>query len=216
MAEMGLRARKKQRTRLTISTAATALFEERGFEQVTLAEVARAAEVSVNTIFNYFGTKEDLFFDRQDEAIAAPAGVVLGRATGQSAWYALVHDSLRSDPLFTADELNRDWLRTIDESPALRARVREIMDRREEELASVLAAAGDGSANPAVVAALIGGAHRAIAADRQARFRANQAIRTIRTALARLTAGSYALLEPSIGTYATKAAPLDGTSASVT
>src|SRR6516165_949039 len=60
--EIGLRERKKQRTRELISDTARKLFAERGFERVSVAEIARAAEVSGATVFNYFPTKEDLVF----------------------------------------------------------------------------------------------------------------------------------------------------------
>ena len=66
----GLRERKRAATRLAISNVATRLFEQRGFEQVTVAEIAAAAEVSVKTVFNYFGNKEELFFDREEELLA--------------------------------------------------------------------------------------------------------------------------------------------------
>jgi len=65
----GLRELKKAATRQAISDVATRLFEERGFEQVTVAEIAAAAAVSVKTVFNYFGNKEELFFDRDDEML---------------------------------------------------------------------------------------------------------------------------------------------------
>src|SRR5215213_4327779 len=60
----GLRERKKQRTREQIAEAARELFTERGFDRVTVAQVARAAEVSEQTVFNYFATKEDLVYWR--------------------------------------------------------------------------------------------------------------------------------------------------------
>ena len=69
-AQPGLRERKRLRTRREISDVATRLFVERGFERVTLAEIAEAADVSVKTIFNHFGSKEELFFDRVDEVRA--------------------------------------------------------------------------------------------------------------------------------------------------
>src|SRR4051794_10762590 len=61
--ETGRRERKKQQTRQAISDVATTLFLERGFDAVTVAEVARAADVAVQTVFNHFPAKEDLFFD---------------------------------------------------------------------------------------------------------------------------------------------------------
>src|SRR5579864_833929 len=60
--EQGLRERKKLQTRRHIFEVARRLFDERGFESVTVAEVARAADVSEVTVFNYFPTKEDLFY----------------------------------------------------------------------------------------------------------------------------------------------------------
>lgn len=60
----GLRERKKWETRRRISDVATGLFFARGFDNVTIAEVAEAAGVSRMTVFNYFPRKEDLFLDR--------------------------------------------------------------------------------------------------------------------------------------------------------
>src|SRR6266702_2281920 len=71
MTTPGLRERKKARTRQVIADAAARLFAERGYEQVAVSEVAREAEVSEQTVYNYFQTKEQLVTDRdqliQDE-----------------------------------------------------------------------------------------------------------------------------------------------------
>jgi AcrR family transcriptional regulator len=63
MTEVGLRARKKAHTRRVIADAAARLFAERGYEQVAVGDVAREAEVSEQTVYNYFQTKEQLVTD---------------------------------------------------------------------------------------------------------------------------------------------------------
>ncbi|MHA6764150.1 TetR/AcrR family transcriptional regulator [Streptacidiphilus sp. PAMC 29251] len=87
----GLRARKKERTHQAISEAAISLFLDLGYDRVSVADVAAAAEVSKPTLFRYFPTKEDLvvhrFADHQGEA----ARVVRDRADGESPLTALRH-----------------------------------------------------------------------------------------------------------------------------
>src|SRR5881227_731777 len=82
--DVGLRERKKQRTRELIADTARRLFAERGFDAVPVAEIAREAEVSEATVFNYFPTKEDLFYSRleafEDELLAS----IRERPAGQS------------------------------------------------------------------------------------------------------------------------------------
>ncbi|MER6799893.1 TetR/AcrR family transcriptional regulator, partial [Amycolatopsis mediterranei] len=79
MPDPGLRERKKQATRLLISNVATGLFAERGFEEVTVAEIAEAAGVSKMTVFNYFPRKEDLFLDRHADRLAELTSVLRSR-----------------------------------------------------------------------------------------------------------------------------------------
>jgi AcrR family transcriptional regulator len=80
----GLRERKKRATRQAISDVATQLFTERGFDNVTVAEIAAAANVAKMTVFNYFARKEDLFFDREDESRELPRAALAGRPPGES------------------------------------------------------------------------------------------------------------------------------------
>src|SRR6266516_1636569 len=81
---MGLREAKKAQTRQAIAAAAMGLFATRGFDHVTVAEVARAAGVSEKTVFNYFPTKEDLFYDEVPERLEALTDAIRGRGSGQS------------------------------------------------------------------------------------------------------------------------------------
>src|SRR5689334_19217954 len=67
MPEVGLRERKKARTRRVIADAAARLFAERGYEHVAVSDVAREAEVSEQTVYNYFQTKEQLDTDLDQE-----------------------------------------------------------------------------------------------------------------------------------------------------
>ncbi len=69
---MGLRERKKRETRRRLLETATTLFSERGFDQVSVAEIADAADVSKMTVFNYFDSKEDLVFAPLEEHVATP------------------------------------------------------------------------------------------------------------------------------------------------
>ena len=81
---MGLRELKKAKTRKMISDLATGLFIEKGYDQVTTAEIARLAEVSVPTLFKYFPTKETLVFDEEDEREARLVAAVTDRKAGVS------------------------------------------------------------------------------------------------------------------------------------
>src|SRR4051812_12133594 len=80
----GLRARKKRVARQAIAAAARRLFAERGFDAVTVAEVAAAADVSEKTVFNHFATKEDLAFAGREEGIARLVADITERPTGAS------------------------------------------------------------------------------------------------------------------------------------
>src|SRR5437899_7865208 len=80
---VGLREWKKARTRREIADSAMQLFAQRGFDHVTVAEVAAAAGVSEKTVFNYFPTKEDLFWDEVPEREAALVEAIRSRAPGE-------------------------------------------------------------------------------------------------------------------------------------
>ncbi|HEX4348486.1 MAG TPA: helix-turn-helix domain-containing protein [Vicinamibacterales bacterium] len=139
-----LRESKKRKTRQRISDVATALFFARGFDAVTLDEIALAAKVSKMTVFNYFARKEELILDREDDLRLLPFRRALReRPKNQSpidALRALVAEmSDQEHPLFHVDSLTVDWWRVVAASPALKARLRELADEAAEGLAIELA-----------------------------------------------------------------------------
>lgn len=75
----GLRERKKRRVRQKISDVATAMFLVQGFDNVTVAQIATACEVSEQTLFNYFSNKESMFLDRSESMTKAVADAVRER-----------------------------------------------------------------------------------------------------------------------------------------
>ncbi|AZM57737.1 TetR family transcriptional regulator [Streptomyces sp. WAC 01529] len=155
----GLRSRKKRQRYTTISETAIALFLERGFEKVSVAEVAAAAEISKPTLFRYFATKEDLvlhrFADHEDEA----ARVVTGRPARRAALDALQRHFLdaleRHDPvtgLCDAPEVLA-FHQLLYSTPSLVARLHGYQNRSEEALAEALTAAHEGDRLEARLAA---------------------------------------------------------------
>src|SRR4051812_33999492 len=80
----GLRARKKAATRKAISNAATMLFLERGFDAVSIKEIAERADVSATTVFAYFPQKEALVWDEDEEQRELLVAAVRDRPAGTS------------------------------------------------------------------------------------------------------------------------------------
>ena len=136
---MGLRESKKQHTREQIASEAMRLFVTKGFEHVTVAEVAAAANVSEKTVFNYFPTKEDLFFDEVPARLAAQAVAIRNRRPGQSVLAAL-HEHHTSGAARMTSEHFAHIARVIEESPELRAKELEVMSRMADALAEALRA----------------------------------------------------------------------------
>jgi AcrR family transcriptional regulator len=140
----GLRDRKKLATRLAISNVATQLFVERGFEAVSVADIANAAQVSRKTVFNYFPRKEDLVFDREDDARELVRRALAARADRPpvAAVQALMHDLLEGGhPIFAIGERATGFWRMVAGSPTLTTRARELQVSLGDDLAALLAAA---------------------------------------------------------------------------
>ncbi|MFD7781564.1 TetR/AcrR family transcriptional regulator [Streptomyces nojiriensis] len=163
-----LRERKKRETRQRISDEATMLFVARGFDQVTVAEVAKAAHVSTMTVFNHFPRKEDLFLDRIPEAVELFTAAVRDRPAGESSSAALRALLLQlldqRHPLAAvSDDFPYFW-RIVLDSPALRARAREGVEEVERALGDAMAGTAPGGDGPGIrlAAALTVAAYRAV------------------------------------------------------
>jgi len=205
---LGLRERKKQQTRLAISDVATRMFIERGFENVTIAELAEAAQVSVNTVFNYFSTKEELFFDRGPELVREPSRIVRERKRGESAVSAL-RRSLRKLLKEGLDSSRirrlKPFLSAIERSPALRAHALLLMEQSEHHLAQTLVAeSGVAEADPTAyaLAALLTGVQRLLARELRRRVLAGESDEAIRAELTRLAERAFELLLAGAGDFA--------------
>jgi AcrR family transcriptional regulator len=206
----GLRERKKEQTRRQIADTARALFAERGFDAVTVAEIARAADVSEATVFNYFPTKEDLVYGRMESFEDELLGAVRERAANESALEAFGRFVLQRRGLLATKDADDQLLaitRMIAESPALLAREEQIFLRYTRSLASVLAeetGAKPDDVEPWVAANALMGVHRGLIAyvRRQvlAGTRNPRLARDVRAHGER----SLALLEGGLGRYAVK------------
>jgi AcrR family transcriptional regulator len=124
----GLRERKKHRARQRISNVATALFLAEGFDNVTVARIAEASEVSEQTVFNYFPTKESMFFDRSESNVEALADAVRHRGR-ESLGETVVNTLFGGIPLDRWDGIDeahslrlfRRFCEVAESSPTLRA-----------------------------------------------------------------------------------------------
>jgi len=213
MNAQGLRERKKERTRQLIAETARRLFAERGFEAVTVAEIAREADVAEKTVFNYFPTKEDLFYSRLEAFEEDLLAAIREREPGKSALDAfadfmleprgvLAFDSAR-DPHATAQL--RTITRVITESPALLARERQVFARYAESLAALLAeetGAPPNSVEPAVAAGALLGAHRALIEYVRRRTLAGDSAAAIGRGVRAEAKRAFALLGEGLGEYA--------------
>jgi AcrR family transcriptional regulator len=203
----GLRERRKQEARQAISGAAMALFAARGFDEVTISQVAEAAGVAKMTVTNYFPRKEDLVFDQAEAITASLARAAAGRAPGESLLAAVRRDyadRARAGDV-TIGPPTPEFARMVAGSHVLAARYRELADLREQALGDVIAAeAGTRDPQHRVVAAQLAAVHRVLFNEGTARVLAGQPPAQIRHDLTAAAARAFDLLEPSLGTYGIK------------
>lgn len=206
----GLRERKKQQTKDEISAVATMMFARRGFEQVTIAEVAAAANVAKMTVTNHFPLKEDLVFDRHEQMIAALAGAARRRGSGVS-----VSESIRrlyaqaledKDP--TLGHLGIGFARLVQASPALLAREQQIHALREVALADALIEElkpDTGDLTPRIVAAQLAGVYRILYYEARRRLLAGEGPEELTAGLATAADEAFDLLEADLKEYGRRA-----------
>jgi AcrR family transcriptional regulator len=165
-----LRKRQLEMTRDLIAETARRLFMERGFDAVTVAEIAREAGVSEKTVFNHFQTKEDLFYGRMEAFEQELVGAVRARRSGESMLQAFVAFASRARGMLADDDEGAGerlyaLQRLIADSPALLARERRIYAGYTDALAQVIAdetGARAGDIAPWVAANAMIGVHRAL------------------------------------------------------
>ena len=141
MTEAGLRERKKARTRRAIADAAARLFAARGYEQVAVSDVAREAEVSEQTVYNYFQTKEQLVTDRDQHVQDELGRLIRTRSPGNSPAAAIrefVLDSVEGIRRVPAEQWRGEigYLAAI--SPTVHRLVLEMLDRQAAAISTAI------------------------------------------------------------------------------
>jgi AcrR family transcriptional regulator len=213
--ELGLRERKKERTRRQIADTARRLFAERGFEAVPVSEIAREAEVSEATVFNYFPTKEDLFYHRLEEFEEELLASIRGRKPGESVIGAFGRFVTTPRGLLAASDPEQvEYLaaitRVITDSAALLAREQQIYAKYTDALAKLLADetdAGAGDLEPWVVARTLIGLHQATVDYSRREILAGTRNPALARRVRRRVQQAIDLLADGLGDYGTRARP---------
>jgi AcrR family transcriptional regulator len=201
MGEIGLRERKKQRMYGAVSDIAIGLFLEKGFDAVSVAEVAAAAEISKPTLFRYFPTKEDLvlhrFADHEDEA----ARVAVRGPSPVAALRRHFLDGLeRSDPITGLNDAPQvlAYHRLLYGTPSLAARLSGYLERSEAALAEAL---GD-DLGARLAAGQIIAVQRVLALENWRRIAAGEAVEQVRPDAAAAAEEAFTQLGAGLPRYA--------------
>jgi AcrR family transcriptional regulator len=203
------RALKKARTREQIRGIAHRMFADRGFDVVTIADVAREADVAVQTVFNHFATKEDLFFDGRVPWVDGPAEAVRTREPDEpplTALRAYLVKLVGSLVESMATEERRRYVATVEASDTLRAQEREYIFETERRVAAALLEAWNDSATPgpipadpasaaALTAAIWLSSMRVLVMGQRARLSSGACPRELAEEVESLAAGLLAQLE---------------------
>lgn len=208
---LSLRERKKIQTRRRLLSEATKLFTERGFDQVSVAEIAEAADVSKMTVFNYFDSKEDLVFAPMEEHIGDVAQVVRDRQPGESAVAAVRRHFLtaveqRDASVGMSDSpLALGILQLIQQTPSLLTRAHAFFVLTFDQLTDVLVEEGEESAIARIVASQLIGTRNALITGNHRRLLAGESAEEIAADAVAIAGRGFDLLEKGLGDYATRA-----------
>ncbi len=146
-------------TRRRISDVATRMFLDHGFDAVTVADVAREAGVSSVTVFKHFPRKEDLLFDREEDAVEILRSAVRDRSPGVEVLESLRRVAFRllddRHALSGVKDGSIPFFRTVAASPVLIARAREIAAELERTLRELLEDDEEFDGDAALFAALV-------------------------------------------------------------
>jgi AcrR family transcriptional regulator len=157
---VSLRERKKLRTRRALIEAALRLFEEKGYEETTVAEITAAVDVSTRTFFSYFTSKEDVVFFDGGARVEAALKLIADRMPGETVVDLLLRVTSHSlDAVTDADltvELTPARRHLITTVPALRARGLDLLFETQQRLADALHRAYADELDPVEAAAAIG------------------------------------------------------------
>jgi AcrR family transcriptional regulator len=202
----GLRERKKNQTRQHIADTAVKLFTARGFDAVTVDEVAQAAEVSKKTVFNYFATKEDLVFSHLDERRAALVELIRDRAPGVSLVQAFREETLQMlDHLGQHGSRREVLMDLVRTSTSLQRRAHLMQAQFAKAIADELAAvtgAPESDPLPMAVAHMLLGAHRSVLLECQRRIAEGASAEEAAAALEPDVHRIFAVLENGLSDYA--------------
>jgi AcrR family transcriptional regulator len=207
---LGLRERKKQQTRQLIAETARDLFVLRGFDQVTVAQIARTADVAEQTVYNYFPTKEDLVYWRLESFEQELLSAIRERAPGVPVLEAFWQWMLRPRGLMDEEPVSESlaaMARVIEESAALRAREQQVFRQYTESLADLLATdtgAEQGAIEPWVAANAVMGLHRALVHYARGRVLAGVRNPELARDLRARAEEARAMLAGGLGDYAPK------------
>jgi AcrR family transcriptional regulator len=199
----GLRERKKRQTRESIVRAAAELFAERGFDAVTVDEVARAANVSRQTVFNYFRSKEEMLFDRDREVEAALVGALREREPGTSVVDVFrAHTEAFWRRLEATGMAPNEFWAIVESSPTLRDYSEAVFGRHARSVAEVLAAeqgALEDDPRCHALARMLCGVNVAVLTCGLSRIAAGEKAAVVAREMVAAARAAYGLIEPGTG-----------------